>query len=322
MEQSQDKQETATSYEQVVAEVAKAKSDPNYVPQLPEGYVLDAEMPDGVYRVRPCLEEFMAAGYPREDYDKRFGGPVEAGKEAWGPPWSNPNWRKPTPNGLPDTLHVVSQVRRVGTRTARATAPTKHRFKQYLFGDPSHRLVRNRRIVLNTGKVLDNIDELITKEQQGILSVHHADGRRVDLQALKDMRADDVFGAPRLASPPPNFPLDSIANDTPAGIPYQTFIDGTFDGDVSADRALASMRADKASELGEETEPFVDPASEEAHDEQQELSSGAEGVAEEAAANTSTTEVTEEKPAESEVSATADTQLADRPAKHGKKGKR
>lgn len=40
---------------------------------------------------RPCIEEFVHAGYKKETYDTRF--PEE---EGWGPGWSNPDWRPPT----------------------------------------------------------------------------------------------------------------------------------------------------------------------------------------------------------------------------------
>lgn len=263
-----DEKSYAEVVEQVQAELDKKKADPSHVLVLPEQVVVDAEFPDGFYFKRPCIQEFTSHGYGADQYDTYFGGTVEAGKPAWGPGWSDPNWSKDLPDGLPNTLHVVSQVRRVGTRTARATSPTRHRFKQYLFGNPSHRLVRNRKLALHTSKVLANIDELILKEKQGILSVHHADGRRVNLLALKNEEFDDVFAAARPAAPQANFPLDSIANDTPSGIPFPIFVEGTWDGDPARERALKSMRADKAAELGEDQDEAKDPALDDSLDEE------------------------------------------------------
>jgi hypothetical protein len=36
----------------------------------------------------PCLQEFVAAGYRAENYERFFAGPE------WGPTWSDPNWKK------------------------------------------------------------------------------------------------------------------------------------------------------------------------------------------------------------------------------------
>lgn len=254
----QDQENTATSYEQLVAEVAKAKADHNYKPVLPANVVIDAEFPDGFYFVRPCLEEFVSHNYPAEKYDEFFGGEsvAVAGRKAWGPGWSNPNWVEP--GAVPLLLVVRSQVRRVGTRTARATSSTRHRFKQYLFNDQSHRLVRNGARTVLASKVLTHIDDLIKKEVAGMLTVHMLDGRKVNLQA---MRAGvlDIEAAP-LPAPQPNPPLDSIANDTPSGNPMPQFIEGSFPGDPTAEDTLKRMLADKRSEQGvEEEDPlFVD----------------------------------------------------------------
>lgn len=207
---------------------------------------------------RPCIEEFLAAGYKEEQYDTYFG-------DSYGPGWSNPSRKKPEEgpepreDGLPHHLVVHSQVRRVGTRTVRATSPTRHRFKQYLFGDPSRRLVRNGRVTVPTDLVYSNLEELALKEKQGILSVHLADGSRVNLESL-------LSGMPQVAalplpSPQAHPPLDSIANDSPSGIPMQTYIDGTFAGDPAAQRALDSMVGEKKDEQGadnDEQEPVTE----------------------------------------------------------------
>jgi hypothetical protein len=242
-------------HDRVMAELAKLKEDATYVPALPKGVVLSQDKnvaPDGYYVTRPCLEEFVAAGYKAEDYEGWFKPGADPDVSAWGPPWSNPNWTKDQGElvaKLPDVLVVRSQVRRTNTRTARARAPSRHRFKQFLFGDPSYRLVRNGERQVVSTKVLSNLDELIDKEAQGLLSVHFIDGRRLNLELLKGGLLE--VEAPSLPAPLPNPPLDSAANDDPSGNPIPTFIDGTYQGDPAAAATLEQMLRDKAAEQGE-----------------------------------------------------------------------
>lgn len=248
------KEEAApTIHDTVMAELAKLKEDANYVPALPKGIVLDAEMPDGYYMTRPCLEEFVASGYKAELYDSWFTETLAKDSiSAWGPGWSDPNWTRAKGElieSLPPVLAVRSQVRRTNTRTARARAPSRHRFKQFLFGDPSYRLVRNGERQVSSDKVLANLNELIDKETQGILSVHFLDGRRLNLELLKNGLVE--ASVPSLPAPLPNPPLDSIANDDPSGNPMPTFIDGSYPGDPAAAATLEQMLKDKAAEQGE-----------------------------------------------------------------------
>jgi hypothetical protein len=204
---------------------------------------------------RPCLEEFMSAGYAPELYENYFG-------EAWGPAWSNPNWVRsgapPKPRGpdaldevvqglgLPDVLVVHSQVRKVATRTVRTQHPTRHRFKQYLLGDPHKRLTRRRPVVVTARDLVQNVDSFIEHEAVGRLSVHTKDGRRLDLVQLK-------AGIPVIAAAPPipaqyNRRLDSLEYDIPAGNPLPIYVDGTFPGDPAAQRALERITAEKQAE--------------------------------------------------------------------------
>ncbi len=259
IEETQETGEAAPSiHEVVVAELAKLKEDASYVPALPKGIVIDAEMPDGYYMIRPCLEEFKASGYTEAQYEPWFSAKEGEdrvalwGISAWGPPWSNPNWVKGAgelQEKLPEVLVVRSQVRRQETRTTRARAPSRHRFKQFLFGDPSYRLVRNAERQVPSLKVLKHLDELIDKEAQGLLSVHFIDGRRLNLWLLKNGQLE-VTQAP-LPAPLPNPPLDSAANDSASGNPMTTFIDGSFPGDPAAKDTLQQMLKDKAAEQGE-----------------------------------------------------------------------
>ena len=200
---------------------------------------------------RPCIEEFVAAGYKKELYDEFFG-------ENYGPGWSNPKWVAANTSyederdlsalveGLPTELHVRSQVRRLGTRTVRATQPTRHRFKNYLFSDPSRRLLRGRPVKITSTELVSNLDDFLDKERIGMLSVHALDGRRIDLALLK-------AGIPKLEDAPVPAPvynrqLDSIANDTPAGEALPNYVDGTFEGDPAAERALERLVVEKEAE--------------------------------------------------------------------------
>jgi hypothetical protein len=154
-------------------------------------------------------------------------------------------------DGLPDILHIKSQVRSRNNRTLRARNPTRHRFKQYLFADPSKRLVRNRALRVPASDVRKNLDELITKEAAGILSVHAPNGQRVDLAALK---AGRVSLAPVVPTAPlPNPPLDSAANDIPAGEVMPQHLGGTFAGDPIAQQVAKDLAQQKAEEADKKT---------------------------------------------------------------------
>lgn len=198
---------------------------------------------------RPCIEEFVAANYKAEDYDTYFG-------KEYGPGWSDPTWTKEKAEqaramgellrNLPEVLHVRSKVRHVSTRTVRTRQPTRHRFKQYLFSDPTLRLVRKRPVRITAGQLLHNIEELIQKEDAGILTVHLLDGRQLDLKQLRSGRVGAATPAPTPAIY--NRRLDSIAHDIPSGQALPQYVDGTFPGDPAAVRAVNRMTAEKQHE--------------------------------------------------------------------------
>jgi len=217
---------------------------------------------------RPCLEEFIASGYAADQYDIYFG-------EHYGPGWSNPAWKpveesghRPSDMGalaklvedleLPPIFHVRSQVRKVATRTLRSQQPTRHRFKQYLFSDPSKRLTRARHVNVTAIELVQNLDELIAHEGVGRLSVHTPDGRRLDLAQLK--RGLPVLSAPAVTPALYNRRLDSIAHDLPSGIPMPTYIDGTFPGDPAAQRAMERIAAEKRHEAVRQGASVEEPA--------------------------------------------------------------
>lgn len=54
-------------------------------------------------RKRPCIEEFVHAGYKPEAYDTYFG-------ENYGPGWSDPNWMPPAPEKKPEPAEKSSDV--------------------------------------------------------------------------------------------------------------------------------------------------------------------------------------------------------------------
>lgn len=236
--------------------------------------------------VRPSLAEFTSPGhgYKAEDYESFFGKlEAELAAQYASGAVTDENFvdiRDPDfeddmtdadGDGLPDILHVKSQVRAQDNRSQRAQHPTRHRFKQYLFADPSKRLVRKRPLRVAASDVRANLDELIEKERIGILSVHAPNGARIDLAALKAGRV--VMSAVPLAPPLPNPPLDSAANDTPAGENMQQYLGGTFINDPAADDVIEEMTAEKEAEAAkkdpagtkeattEGTGDFVDPAS-------------------------------------------------------------
>lgn len=210
-------------------------------------------------RQPPCLEEYVARGYKKENYEAHF--PPE---EGWLPTWSNPKWVKPRwevelPEGIPDALVVHSQVRKQSSRLIRKQQPGRQRFKQFLFSDPSKRLLRARPVRITSTDLVTYFDELYAKERAGILAVHTVDGRRLDLSSLREGILSMKGRAPAVSIPTP--PLDSIANDTPAGNEMPQYMDGTFVGDPAAERVLASMVEEKTAEgirQGSIAEPVED----------------------------------------------------------------
>lgn len=139
---------------------------------------------------------------------------------------------------------VYSMVRRVQTRTARATSPTRHRFKQYLFNGTSsttRRLVRNRPVEISSEELEQNLDELRAKWEVGMLEVRTMDGRVLNLN-------DFSVGPSRAPAPLPHPPLDSANNDTPAGYPLPGQPGGVSVMDPAADRAARELAEKKAKE--------------------------------------------------------------------------
>ena len=221
---------------------------------------------------RPTLAEFVAAGYLAERYESHIASHEAQLAEAYASgEVTDESFGSDSPTssaGLPDTFHVRSQVRQVATRTLRAKQPTRHRFKQYLFGNPSKRLTRKRPVRITSDELLGNLSELREKEAAGILSVHALDGRRVNLSSLSPRGIErPEFLAPSVPPAPlPHPPLDSLANDVPAGEAQAQYVDGTFSGDPAAQRAVERITQEKereasrqgATEDEEDEEPTAD----------------------------------------------------------------
>jgi hypothetical protein len=147
---------------------------------------------------------------------------------------------------LPDTVVVKSQVRKVATRTVRSQHPTRHRFKQYVLGDPHKRLTRGRSVNITSQELVKNLDLFIDEESVGKLSIHALDGSRINLTLLRE----NIFALTRQAPSTPLYRgrLDSIEFDPPAGIPLPKYVDGTFPGDPAAQRAMERMVVEKKEE--------------------------------------------------------------------------
>lgn len=216
---------------------------------------------------RPTVDQFVQSGYEADDYEAYFERHEADLAEAYasgritdanfGEIYGLDEMTDADGDGLPDILHVRSQVRAQSNRTQRARHPTRHRFKQYLFADPSKRLVRKRPLRVSAELVRANIDELIEKERIGILSVHAPNGARIDLAALKAGRVVMAAVAPTPALPNP--PLDSAANDTPAGENMQQYLGGTFVNDPAADAVLEDMTAEKEAEVAKKETSGLPP---------------------------------------------------------------
>lgn len=113
---------------------------------------------------------------------------------------------------------VHSTVRGRHNRTLRAQSPVHHTLTQHLAGG-DYRLVRGRPVQLTEEKFQLLLPELREKAAAGILEVKTLDGRLVDLTTLET----STLPAP---VPAPHPPLDSIANDKPAGNPMPQFPGG------------------------------------------------------------------------------------------------
>lgn len=155
--------------------------------------------------------------------------------------------RDTLPSGVPPRVfyQVVSTVRKPTTRMLRAASPVHHRLKQYLFNGsktPTRRLVRNRAVVITEAELKLNLKELQDKCKAGILEVRTMSGRLVN---LKDMSV-----APEKPVPPlPHPPLDSVANDVPAGVHEPMFMGGATIIDPAADQVAAELAERKREEF-------------------------------------------------------------------------
>ncbi len=108
--------------------------------------------------------------------------------------------------GPPEKFAVHNTVRSRFNRTLRAAAPQHHRLKQHVLPQ-QHRLVRGRPVIITKGQLIEHVDELRKKAEQGVLEVRTVLGNRiVDLETLKPREMD-------VTPPAPNFPLDSVQKD-------------------------------------------------------------------------------------------------------------
>lgn len=163
------------------------------------------------------------------------------------------------PKGLPSKLMVKSMVRTPESRLLRKKTPGKaHHFKNYLLGDRSLRLLRARPVVLTSSVILEHLDDFLCKEAAGMLAVYTLAGERVVLTSLRE----GVFSIRGKSStyPLPNPPLDSVANDTPAGNALPQYLDGTFVGDPAAERALQRITAEKLMEAERQGAVILPPS--------------------------------------------------------------
>lgn len=117
------------------------------------------------------------------------------------------------------TMYAIhNTVRGRHNRTQRAAAPAHFRFQQRV-GAAQTRLVRGRLLMVTEEALLRDLEELKKKQKAGILEVRTLDGRVLDLETMQP--------APLPATTPlPNPPLDSAANDKPAGQPMPQFPGG------------------------------------------------------------------------------------------------
>jgi hypothetical protein len=146
---------------------------------------------------------------------------------------------------VPD-FFIHSGVRKRHTRLKRMLAPTHAALVQHIGG---FIVRRNRPVRISADRVLPILDELQKAEREGRLELRTGDGRLVDLERLAGSLAkgqvpidtdddfetketatvnvDEVAEPPRVSPPLPQPPLDSAANDKPAGQHMPPYYEGT-----------------------------------------------------------------------------------------------
>lgn len=120
-------------------------------------------------------------------------------------------WETKPVSPAPTLYYIHNTVRSRHNRTIRAQSPVHGGMRQHIGG--TYRLVRGRPLAFTADQMGTHREELMTKERLGLIEVRLADGRRVDLQTGEPM----PLGAVPPVNSTPNFPLDSAANDKPAG---------------------------------------------------------------------------------------------------------
>lgn len=135
----------------------------------------------------------------------------------------------------PNVFFIHNTVRSRHNRTQRAQAPTHRGMKQHIGG--THRVIRGRALALTEDLLRLHLEEIKTKQEQGLIVVKTGDGRLVDLRTLAPVAALPV------SEPLPVPVLDSIQNDKPAGENRPQLAGGLAENAVIDENATPSLLA-------------------------------------------------------------------------------
>lgn len=142
------------------------------------------------------------------------------------------------------TFLLLNVVRRRHTKMKRRLTPGRQRFKQYV-GDL--RLCRNRPRAVGETFIHKNLRQIKEMEKAGIIEVHNRSGQLVDLNTMK-------AEPPPPPKPQPNPPVDSAANDRPAGSPVPHFEGGKGVDEKAQAPSLASAEIPEGIDPNKESE--------------------------------------------------------------------
>lgn len=152
---------------------------------------------------------------------------------------------------MPD-YYVHSGVRKRHTRLKRMQAAQHPALVQHIGG-----LIvrRSRPVRISETKLAEILPQLHAAHADGRLELRTADGRLVDLKTLAPL------SPPETSKPLPNPPLDSAANDKPAGAPMPAYYEGQGQDAAVTTPAIVAETVDDLTGSDEDgTQPDGDAA--------------------------------------------------------------
>lgn len=148
----------------------------------------------------------------------------------------------------PTFYAIHSLVRRQKTKLTRTTAPKRHRFMLHIGGgDIKVRRGKHRPTVIREGLFMRHLRDIKEKADAGMIEVRTPTGQLVDL---------DTFEVAPLPppKPTPDPPVDTAADDKPAGEPQRVYPEGRAIDEEPETPALADATLPEGEEPPPEEE--------------------------------------------------------------------